>query len=212
MAAIGNNRRRRTFRIILLGNSGVGKTSIVRMFIDEAFAASYPLTIGVMCSNKRVSYKGRSANFVLNDTGGQEKFASLAPIYCRNADAVLLCYDLTNVLSFEKLDKWRQIGGIPDNAVKVVVGCKKDLVQQKKVTEEMISLKSEKYKNITFFETSAKNNENISEIFWHLLTVLMPEPEETTNSSDDPAEENIVLGKNSSDTNETNSTCCGISD
>ena len=214
MAAVVSNQRT-TFTIILLGNSGVGKTSVVRMFTEEAFATTHPSTIGVLSSSKRISYKGRSAKFVLNDTGGQEKFASLAPIYCRNADAVLLCYDLTDVQSFEKMDDWRQTKGIPEKAVMVVVGCKKDLVHQRKVTEDMISLKSEKFHKVSFFETSAKTNENITEIFWHLLTVLMPDEEEAANRTSICADENIILGRNSnsvSDSNEEKSNCCGISD
>ena len=194
-----------TFQVILLGKSGVGKTSVEKMYTKEAFA-THQHTVGVALSKKDVTHKGKKVEFILNDTGGQERFASLAPIYCRKADAVLLCYDLTDVQSFEEIDDWRQTRGIPEKAVMVVVGCKKDLVDQRKVTEEMISLKSEKYQNISFFETSAKNNENINEIFCHLLTVLMPDDEKAANSrTGNCANENINRFSNS---DVENSNCC----
>lgn len=166
---------RKIFRVVLLGNSGVGKTSIVRMFTEEAFTASYPSTIGVFNAQKRVNYNGKTAILDISDTGGQERYSSLAPIYCRNADAVLICYDITDVRTFEKIDDWRLTGGIPEKALIVVVGCKSDLVHQRDVTPEMVSRMETKLKNIKFFETSAKSNQNVSEVFMYLLSVLMPQ-------------------------------------
>ena len=209
------NTNRQSFRIVLLGNTGVGKTSIVRMFTEEAFTPSYPSTIGVCASYKRLTYKGRSAHFEVCDTGGQERYASLAPIYCRNAEAVLLCYDLTNIRSFEDIDRWHLTNGIPENAVIVVVGCKSDLVNQREVTEDMISEKTHGYKNIQFFKTSAKNNEKITEIFMHLLTVLMPEKVEEKSSKTSSSSEVITLEqkpdiKDKPEESESSS-CCGWS-
>ena len=159
-----------TMRVITLGESGVGKTSIIRRYIHNIFDENNLSTIGLNFSFKEVKLKnGKSINIKLIDTAGQEKYKALAKSYFKNVDAVLFVFSLNNQDSFDNMKNWINLfndnhngkEGIP----KYLIGNKAD--EKREVQKNMVDefLCKNKYK---YFETSAKNNNGIDEVFQEL--------------------------------------------
>ena len=157
-------------KVITLGESSVGKTSIIRRFIHNIFDEENLSTIGVNFSFKQVKLKnGKSINIKLIDTAGQEKYKALAKSYFKNVDAVLFVFDLNDQNSFDYIKNWIDLfndnhngkEGIP----KYLIGNKAD--QKREVQKDVINefLCKNKYK---YFETSAKENNGINELFQEL--------------------------------------------
>ena len=159
-----------TMRVITLGESGVGKTSIIRRYIHNIFDENNLSTIGLNFSFKEVKLKnGKSINIKLIDTAGQEKYKALAKSYFKNVDAVLFVFSLNNQDSFDNMKNWTNLfndnhngkEGIP----KYLIGNKAD--EKREVQKNMVDefLSKNKYK---YFETSAKDNNGIDELFQEL--------------------------------------------
>ena len=159
-----------TMRVITLGESGVGKTSIIRRYIHNIFDENNLSTIGLNFSFKEVKLKnGKSINIKLIDTAGQEKYKALAKSYFKNVDAVLFVFSLNNQDSFDNMKNWINLfndnhngkEGIP----KYLIGNKAD--EKREVQKNMVDefLCKNKYK---YFETSAKDNNGIDELFQEL--------------------------------------------
>ena len=158
------------FRIITLGNSGVGKTSILRRYAYKMFNEDIMTTIGVNLVFKEITLKnGKTIKLKLIDTAGQEKYKALAKSYFKNVDAVLFVFDLNDQNSFDYIKNWIDLfndnhngkEGIP----KYLIGNKAD--QKREVQKDVINefLCKNKYK---YFETSAKENNGINELFQEL--------------------------------------------
>ena len=136
-----------TFKIAIIGNSSVGKTSIVRRFINDNFSASTESTIGAQFCSKTVDvYPSLNDNTPVKvklqiwDTAGEEKFRSVAPIYYKNTSAVAMIYDVTDIDSFRSLQKWyEEVEASYSNEgsepiLYAVVGNKSDMHSQQKVS------------------------------------------------------------------------------
>ena len=156
------------FNVILVGDSNVGKTSILKKFIDGSFANKLTCTISVEYFAKNLKIdKNLYAKLAIYDTAGQEKYRSLTRQYYHNANGVILVFDLTNENSFTKLNGW--IKEINDNAGNVeifLVGNKSD-IEDRKITK----IKAENFakeKNLKYIETSAKEGTNILLLFEEL--------------------------------------------
>jgi small GTP-binding protein len=156
------------FSVILVGDSNVGKTSILKKFINGTFANKLTCTINVEFSAKNLKIdKNLYAKLVIFDTAGQEKYRSLTRQYYNKANGIILVFDLTNENSFTKLNYW--IKEINDNAGNVevfLVGNKSDLEDRK-----ISKLKAENFakeKNLRYIETSAKEGTNILLLFEEL--------------------------------------------
>lgn len=157
-----------TFRIITLGESGVGKTSLLRRYIDNVFDSKSMATIGLSFTLKEVTLKNNEKiQLKLIDTGGQEKYKALAKSYFKNADAVLFVYSKDNQKSFDNIKEWISLfkenhngkEGIPQ----FLVESKGDL---ERVVDEDISIKFAEDNNLKFNKTSSKNDENsVNELF-----------------------------------------------
>ena len=159
-----------TMRVITLGESGVGKTSIIRRYIHNIFDENNLSTIGLNFSFKEVKLKnGKSINIKLIDTAGQEKYKALAKSYFKNADAVLFVFAINDKHSFDNIKNWINLfkdnhngkEGIP----MYLIGNKSD--QEREVQKDEIDkfIIENKYK---YFETSAKENIGIDELFQEL--------------------------------------------
>ena len=156
------------FNVILLGDSNVGKTSILYKFIDGTFSDLLTSTINVEFKAKNLKIdKNLYAKLAIYDTAGQERYRAITRQYYHNANGVILVFDLTNEISFTKLNGW--IKDINDNAGNVeviLVGNKSDL-EDRKITK----YKAENYakeKNVKYIETSAKEGTNILLLFEEL--------------------------------------------
>lgn len=152
------------YKIVFLGDLGVGKTSIINQFINNTFDETHQPTIGIDFLSKTIYLDDRTIRLQLWDTAGQERFRALIPSYIRDCSAAVIIYDVTSVESFQNLDKWvddvqKERG--PD-AVIIIVGNKTDL--QRRVSPEMAEQKA-KQLQLTYFEVSAKTGDMIQNLF-----------------------------------------------
>ena len=169
------------FSIILVGDSYVGKTSILKKFIDDEFNEETKCTISAdfRCKNLKID-KNLYASLKIFDTAGQEKYRSLTKSYYKQAQGIILVFDLTNEISFSKLNKWiNEINENTENVVIILVGNKADSSDRKvdKINAENYA----KERNIKYIETSAKEGTNILLLFEE-LAIDMYKKKEDDNS------------------------------
>ena len=160
-------------KIVLLGDPAVGKSSLVQRFCQDKFEENYKLTIGGAYLQKEVKLKnGDTLKLHIWDTGGQEKFRSMASLYYKDAVAALLVYDVSNSETLESLDYWvKELTENVDNSnfIISVAGNKNDLPNEKRVLTLNDGKKFCKDKNISVFsETSAKTGIGVKELFTSL--------------------------------------------
>lgn len=154
------------FRIVLLGDSNVGKTSLLTRFCDSTFKENYSNTIGVDFRVVTLKYQSITSKVHVWDTAGQERFKSIAVNYFRSSQGFIFVYDITNEDSFKNVESWAELafsnsgGGI----VNFLVGNKRDLEDKRKVTQAQAKEFAKK-KGLYFFESSAKDNDNVEKIF-----------------------------------------------
>ncbi|CAL9735490.1 vacuolar protein sorting-associated protein 21 [Monosporozyma servazzii] len=159
-----------SIKLVLLGEAAVGKSSIVLRFVSNDFAENKEPTIGAAFLTQRVNIDDHTVKFEIWDTAGQERFASLAPMYYRNAQAALVVYDVTKPQSFIKARHW--VKELHEQASKDIVialiGNKVDILDddpnERKVAKEEAEKLAEE-EDLLFFETSAKTALNINEVF-----------------------------------------------
>lgn len=152
-------------KVVMLGESGVGKSSILRRYIDDTFIEFVESTIGAAFMNKKIIYQNKIYNLDIWDTAGQERYKSLMPMYYRNAKGAVIVYSVNNKDSFETAKKWLRIllDFHKDNVIIYLVENKKDLnikVDNRNEIEQII-----KNDNVFFIETSAKDSYNIEKLF-----------------------------------------------
>lgn len=150
----------------LLGDTGVGKSSIVWRFVEDSFDPNINPTIGASFMTKTVQYQNELHKFLIWDTAGQERFRALAPMYYRGSAAAIIVYDITKEETFSTLKNWvrelRQHG--PPSIVVAIAGNKCDLTDVREVMERDAKDYADSIHAI-FVETSAKNAININELF-----------------------------------------------
>lgn len=153
-----------TFKILTLGESGVGKTCILRRYVEDKFNKNHLATIGIDFKTKSIPIGDKIVRLKIWDTAGQERFRNITKQYFKEADGILLIYDVTDNSTFEKTDFW--IKQITQNTqyeevALVLIGNKTD-IEPREVSMEMGSELAKKY-NLNYFETSALNGSNIAE-------------------------------------------------
>eukprot|EP01095_Lingulamoeba_sp_RSL-Kostka_P011414 TRINITY_DN431_c0_g1_i1.p1 TRINITY_DN431_c0_g1~~TRINITY_DN431_c0_g1_i1.p1 ORF type:complete len:343 (-),score=80.99 TRINITY_DN431_c0_g1_i1:83-1111(-) len=162
------------YKIILLGDSNVGKTSILNRFIKDKFNNVNKPTIGVEFACKSVNINGRIVKAQIWDTAGQEKYNSLISAYFRGANGAVVCYDVTSENSFNNTEKWldniREY--VEEDIPIILVGNKIDLKDTIEVTNTNGSELAEEH-NLKFIESSALDSINCDEIFTDLLTDIV---------------------------------------
>ncbi|XP_003743772.1 GTP-binding protein ypt2 [Galendromus occidentalis] len=168
-----------TFKILVLGDSNVGKTCIVHRFCDERFYDTYISTIGIDFKQKIINLDGTPVKLQIWDTAGQERFRTLTTAYYRGAMGILIMYDVTNMDSFNHLTYWFR--NVEENAspdvVKVLVGNKCDATSQRQVEASQLAKMAEQL-DIAHFECSCKQNINIQEVFITLARLIQKQKEE----------------------------------
>jgi len=180
-------------KVIILGDSGVGKTSLMNQYVNKKFSASYKATIGADFLTKEVLVDDRLVTMQLWDTAGQERFQSLGVAFYRGADCCVLVYDVNNSKSFDTLDSWRDEFLIqaspmdPDVFPFVVIGNKIDVDESKR----MISTKRaqtfcQSKGGIPYFETSAKEAINVEQAFEVIARQALAQEEAADFNSDFP--------------------------
>ena len=154
------------FRICLIGNICVGKTSLLARYADNSFKESYANTIGVDFRVITLKYNDIIAKVHIWDTAGNERFKSITINYYRSSHGFIYVYDITSKESFENLDMWINLTNenCGTNAINFLVGNKSDLEKEREVTKEEGEEFAKKY-DLIFIETSAKNNDNVGKLF-----------------------------------------------
>eukprot|EP00037_Helgoeca_nana_P032807 m.415443 g.415443 ORF g.415443 m.415443 type:complete len:218 (+) comp29631_c0_seq1:247-900(+) len=171
MAAISipGQKKQVLLKVVLLGDSGVGKTSMMSNYVNKRFSNQYKATIGADFLTKKISIDGTVATMQIWDTAGQERFRALGVTFFRGADCCVLVFDVTTIHSFETLDDWRgtfleQSGcDSPADFPFVLVGNKIDL-ESRAVTFDQAT-EWAKYNNMQYFECSARESINVEQAF-----------------------------------------------
>ncbi|CAH0383627.1 unnamed protein product [Bemisia tabaci] len=164
------SRRKLLLKIIILGDSGVGKTALMNQYVNKKFSNQYKATIGADFLTKEVMVDNRIVTLQIWDTAGQERFQSLGVAFYRGADGCILVFDTTSMNSFASLDAWRDeflIQSSPKNTENfpfVVLGNKIDL-ENRAVSTKRAQKWCQTKNNIPYFETSAKEAVNVEQAF-----------------------------------------------
>jgi Ras-related protein Rab-6A len=158
------------YKLIFLGDQGTGKSSILNRFVEDKFDSNYQATIGLDFQSKNIQIDNQDIHLLLYDTAGQEKFRSLIPMYTREANIIILVYDITRKDSFLHIPSWiNELTNVKiEDIIFVLVGNKIDLNNERNVSFE----EGKKYaedNNFIFEEVSAKTGENFPELFYNKI-------------------------------------------
>ena len=155
------------YKLIFLGDQSVGKSCILNRFLNDTFIEKYQATIGLDFQSKNVQIENQDIHLLLYDTAGQEKFRSLIPMYTRDANIVLLVYDISNRDSFNHLPDWlKDLTNVNfDEVIFAIVANKVDLSGKREVTPEEGQKFADEH-NFIFQEISAKTGLGFSELFY----------------------------------------------
>ena len=162
-----------SFKLILVGDAGVGKTSLIVRYAEKEFVENYCTTIGIDFKIKTITRKGYKINLQIFDTAGQERFRSISKTYFKNVDGIFLTFDLTEKSSYENLNSW--INNIieeandPKELKLILLGNKCDKKEQKVLEENEIKKKF-KY---PYLETSAKKGTNVIKAFEEMIDLII---------------------------------------
>ena len=153
-------------KLIVVGNQGTGKSSILNRFVNETFEENYQATIGLDFQSKNITIHDQDVRLIIYDTAGQEKFRSLIPMYIRESQIILLVYDISDKESFDSIPIWIQEvkDVLNKEVVFVLIGNKIDLENQRKVSFEE-GKKLAEQNNFIFQEVSAKTGKNFENLF-----------------------------------------------
>ena len=160
------------FKVLILGDSFVGKTNMLKRFLNDEFDMNTKETVGVEFGSKNfiLGEKEDIVKAQIWDTAGQERYRSVTKAYYKGAKGALLVYDITRKATFDNIDNW--LIDLRTNADKdiliLLIGNKSDLIDTREISEEEARTKAEQY-NIAFLETSAKTGDNINKAFSQLI-------------------------------------------
>ena len=165
-STVSNHPYDQKIKIMVIGESLVGKTALITKYTKNKFGGAYLTTVGIDFQDKFLNINGKEIKIELWDTAGQERFRNIAKNYFQSSDGFLLVYDITKKSSFEKLDFWNEQINLnaPKNTKYILIGNKIDLEKERevqKVDGENFAQKN----NIQFYETSAKDGTNVNYVF-----------------------------------------------
>ena len=205
-------------KLVLLGDSGVGKTNLISRYISNSFDENTRATIGVefFCKNFRINKK-RTIKVEIWDTAGQERYKAITSVYYKGAKGAFIVYDITSRKTFENIDKW--IGEIKerttDDVKLIIIGNKTDLNNEREVKSEEALIKYQDM-DIPLIETSALEDSNVNEAFINLIKIVYKdiarkEIEEKKSISDNKISQGIDLksiDEEEINENKESFTCC----
>eukprot|EP00992_Anisonema_acinus_P009421 TRINITY_DN5639_c0_g1_i1.p1 TRINITY_DN5639_c0_g1~~TRINITY_DN5639_c0_g1_i1.p1 ORF type:complete len:209 (+),score=52.89 TRINITY_DN5639_c0_g1_i1:55-681(+) len=170
---MSSGRKKVLLKVIILGDSGVGKTCLMNQYVNKKFDNRYKATIGADFLTKELEVEGTLVTLQIWDTAGQERFQSLGSAFYRGADACILVFDLTSQESFQHLTSWHDefIIQAGQNKDFVLIGNKNDLEEKRLVSQKGALAWCTKHSQddstpIPYFETSAKENFNVEQAFY----------------------------------------------
>lgn len=193
------------FKVLLLGDSGVGKTSIMRRYLDDQFRSNHVATIGVDFRLTTIDVDGRKVKLQIWDTAGQERFRSVTSSYYYGADGAIIVYDVSNAESFRNVDSWLNELRRHSNSERmsvVAIGNKCDKIQDKAVSYLESLAHLGKVEDLTVVEVSAKTDLNVDQIFSILVEKMM------TNIHKEDDRQSVVLEQQSKSLKKKTVSCC----
>ncbi|CAD8177295.1 unnamed protein product [Paramecium pentaurelia] len=161
------------YKIVIIGDSGVGKTNIMTQFTRGEFSEETKTTVGVEFANKQLVIDDKIIKAQLWDTAGQERYRAIISSYYKGASGALIVFDITKQSTFDNVDRWmKEVQESTSNEISVIlVGNKSDLRHLRQISSDVSSAYASKHK-IAFLETSAKDGANVHEAFNKLINEI----------------------------------------
>jgi len=190
-------------KLLVIGDSGTGKTCLIRKFSENNFTPEFVSTMGIDFRTRDIDVNGKKVRFQIWDTAGQERFRTITASYYRGAKGILMLYDISNARSFDNIRSWirEAESRAEDSAEKMIVGSKCDLIDQRDVSRE----KAKELANevgIDCMETSALDGTNVELIFTLMANKIIQKMPATSTIQ----HTNVIR----SPTIEKESSCCGM--
>mmetsp|Transcript_5727 Transcript_5727/g.10274 ORF Transcript_5727/g.10274 Transcript_5727/m.10274 type:complete len:207 (+) Transcript_5727:405-1025(+) len=197
------------FKLLLIGDSGVGKSALLVRFSDNTFSESYISTIGVDFKIRTVKKDGKNVKLQIWDTAGQERFKTITSSYYRGAHGIIIVYDITNKSSFDNVSSWlREVGRFAnENVCMLLVGNKCDLVNDRAVERSTAEEFAEK-EGMRYIETSAKNSLNVEEAFLAMISSIQAATNFEPLKKSDRGSVNVAGGVDPNQREDHGGKCC----
>lgn len=200
----GNRNYDFLIKLLLIGDSGVGKSCCLLRFSEDSFTPSFITTIGIDFKIRTIELDGKRVKLQIWDTAGQERFRTITTAYYRGAMGILLVYDVTDQRSFENIRTW--FANVEQHATegvnKILIGNKCDWEEKRVVSTEQGEALAQEL-GIPFLEVSAKSNINIDKAFYNLAADIKKRIIDTAKT--DPASSSVAVGRAPA---ESSGKCC----
>ena len=202
----------KTCQLLIIGDSSVGKTSLITRYTNGTFKEEYLATVGLDYYSKEEVINNKTINIKLWDTAGQERYKSLTQNYFKNAEGVLLTYDITNSESFDNLKEW--ISSIKKNMEGkdifipvIIIGNKIDMEESRETSKEDAE-KFAKENNYKYFETSAKTGEGVDDAIRELVIQILKQNGQIDDQKEARASSVQIKEENLDKKSEKKKGCC----
>ena len=194
------------FKVLLIGDSSVGKTSVLLRYVDDTFNPEFQTTIGVDFKISTFQLNGKVIKLQLWDTAGQDRFKNIVASYYRGAHGIILAFDITNSASFQNVNRWYEEAQnyLQKSVPKLLIGNKADLSHQRAVRPEEAKELADRL-GVQYIETSAKNSQNVKLAFETLSRSILNHATPTATAGKPGSNTKI------SNTKPVKSGCCGAS-
>ena len=189
-------------KLLLIGDSNVGKTSLLLRYLDNTFSEKYITTIGVEFKSKDITLNNKTYKIHIWDTAGQERYKSITRNFYKHAEGIIFVYDITNKTSFSNLKNWISNAENEADFKIIIVGNKLDMESRREVSIEQLK-KLAKKKNCKYFETSAKDNINVENLFLSIINEMINNIKDEVSIS-----ESVINLSNEKSINQNNKYCC----
>ena len=202
--------KEKSLKLVLIGNMGVGKTSILTKYCDDKFSENIISTSGIEFKTKTIHKNGYKVKMQIWDTSGQERFRSITPNYFRSSDALLFVFDITNEESFKAIQDFINLseGHSHKNLIKILIGNKIDQEEKRKIKTDEIASFVKQYNFNEFFETSAMKGDKINDIFERIADLSTKERSEDETLNSEKTEKHKLIGHEVKEANKNNGKCC----
>jgi Ras-related protein Rab-1A len=187
------------FKVLIIGNSGVGKSCLLLRFADDIFSDNYISTIGVDFKIRKLELEDKSVKLQIWDTAGQERFRNITKSYYRASNGIIVVYDITDRESFNRVQQWMNDIDVHASlgVCRLLVGNKADLSQKREIKEEEGASLAHSY-GIPFIETSAKDTCNVETLFRKMADAMIQKTSGSVGVTGDSRAAGFVIQKGNS--------------
>ena len=198
------------FKMILIGDSSVGKSNILLKYLKDQFDPNSRATVGVEFGTKNITLNNKKIKIQIWGTAGQERYRSITSAYYKGAKGAFIVYDITRKTTFENIDKWiADLKTNGDSNISIVlIGNKSDLEEKREVTKEEGLKKSQDCKT-AFMETSALNGDNVHKAFDELIEQIYQNNSALLEQENDvEIDKGVNLNEENNENNKEKKSCC----